>query len=126
MSQAGSVSSSGGGGGGSGITWNVVSGTSQAIVKSNGYINTNVGLTTFTLPATAAVGDSFRIAGNGSGLWTIAQNAGQLIYFGNTTTSTGVAGSLAAILTHDSVEIVCITANTTWQVISSIGNLTVT
>lgn len=117
--------SASGGGGGSSFTWNAVSGTTQAMAVNNGYIPNNVALTTLTLPATAAVGDVVRVAGKGSGLWTIAQNAGQTIHFGASNTTTGVGGSLTALNRYDSIELVCITANSDWTVISVIGNLTV-
>ncbi len=108
-----------------GFTWNTVVGTSQAIVKENGYINSNVGLTTFTLPATGVVGDSFQIAGYGAGGWLIAQNVGQSIYLGNATTTIGVGGSLASTNRHDTIEIMCIVANTEWQVLDVVGLITV-
>lgn len=108
-----------------GITWNSVAGTSQALVKLNGYINANAAATSFSLPVTAAVGDSYRIAGYGAGGWTITQNAGQSIYLGNLTTTVGVGGSLASTNAHDCVEIICVVANNEFQVISSMGNITV-
>ena len=81
---------------------------------------------TATLPVTAAVGSVISIVGEGAGKWTIAQNAGQNIRFGDQTTTTGVGGSLAAILQHDCVDLVCTVADTSFVVRSSVGNLTVT
>lgn len=112
-------------GGGSSFTWNTVSGTSQAMAVNNGYIANNAGLVTLTLPATAAVGDMIRVTGKGAGGWTIAQNSGQTIYFGTSTTTTGVGGSLASSQQRDGVEIVCVTANNDFNVLSAQGNLTV-
>lgn len=112
-------------GGGSSFTWTVVAGTSQAMAVNNGYISNNAGLVTCTLPATAAVGDVVRVTGKGAGGWLIAQNAGQTIYFGDLASTTGVTGSLASTLTRDTVELVCVTTNNDWNVISSIGNITV-
>lgn len=109
-----------------GFTWNEVTGTSSNMAVSNGYIANNAGLVTLTLPATAAVGDVVRVAGKGAGLWSIAQNAGQLINYGSAVTTTGVGGSLAASARYDTVELLCITANTTWEVLSGIGTLIVT
>jgi len=106
------------GGGSGGLTWNAVAGTSQAMAVNNGYIPNNAALTTLTLPATAAVGDVVRVAGKGTGLWTIAQNAGQLIHFGSITSTLGVTGSLSAILRYDCVELLCVTANNEWVVVS--------
>jgi hypothetical protein len=107
------------------FTWNQITGTSSAMAAGNGYIANNAGLVTLTLPATAAIGDTIRVAGKGAGLWLIAQNAGQTIHFGSLDTTVGVAGSLASILQYDCVELVCITANTDFLVLNSVGNLTV-
>lgn len=110
---------------GAGFTWTTVAGTSQAVVKENGYINGNAGLTTFTLPATGSVGDSFQIAGFGTGGWTVAQNAGQVIHFNSVDTTIGVGGSLSSTNRYNTVEIMCIVANTDWTVLDSSGTLTV-
>ena len=111
--------------GGSGFTWTEVTGTSQAMAVNNGYIANNAGLVTLTLPATAAVGDVVRVTGKGAGGWLIAQNSGQTIYFGTSTTTPGVGGSLASTQRRDGVELVCVTANNDWNVLSAQGNLTV-
>jgi len=112
-------------GGGSGITWNEVTGTTQDAAADNGYITNNESLVTVTLPSTCAVGKTIRVAGKGAGLWKIAQNAGQIIYFGDQNTTSGTAGYLAAQNQYDSIELLCITANTTFNVISAVGNITV-
>jgi len=113
------------GGGGGGITWNEVTGTTQAASVNAGYIANNAGLVTITLPTTAAVGDVVRVTGKGAGGWLIAQNASQIIHFLGTDTTTGTGGSLASTGTYDGVEIVCVVANTEWVVISSMGNITI-
>lgn len=110
----------------SGFDWSVVAGTSQTIAITTGYITSNVALTTFTLPATAAVGQGFQIVGEGSGGWSIAQNAGQTIKLGTSNSTAGVAGSVASTAVGDCVEVICVTANTTWRVIDAVGSLTVT
>ena len=92
---------------------------------SNGYVANNAGLVTLTLPDTAAVGSEVRIVGKGAGLFKIAQNAGETIHIVATDTTTGTGGSLTAIEQYASLELVCITANTNWAVISSTGNFTV-
>jgi hypothetical protein len=108
-----------------GISWVEVTGTTQAMAVDTGYIANNVALVTLTLPAVAVVGDRVRVAGKGAGLWRIAQNALQVIHFGATDSTIGVGGSVTAILRYDCVELLCITANTDWVVLSSVGNLTV-
>jgi len=48
---------------GGGLTWTVVTGTSQAGASNNGYIANNAGMVTVTLPATSAVGDILAVTG---------------------------------------------------------------
>ena len=113
------------GGGSGGITWNEVTGTTQSASVNAGYIANNAALVTITIPTTAAVGDVVRVTGKGAGGWKIAQNAGEIIHFLGTDTTTGTGGSLASTGTYDGVEIVCVVANTEWVVISSMGNITI-
>ena len=111
---------------GGGLTWTVVTGTSQAAAVNNAYIANNAGLVTVTLPATSAVGDTVAVTGiNNATGWKVAQNAGNQIFFGSTNTTSGTGGSLASSATRDTVYLVCMTANATWNVVGSIGNLTV-
>ena len=111
---------------GGGLTWTVVTGASQAIAVNNGYIANNAGLVTATLPATSAIGDMVAITGiNNATGWKIAQNGGNQIFFGNASTTGGATGYLASAATRDTVTLVCTSANANWQVISSIGNITV-
>lgn len=108
------------------FTWNDVTGASASMAVSNGYAANNAGLVTLTLPAIAAFGAIVEVAGNGAGGWLIAQNAGQAIKFGNSSTTVGVAGSVASTNRYDSIRLLCVTANTTWVALSAIGNLTIT
>jgi len=110
---------------GTGISWSEVTGTSQTAAVNSGYICNNAALVTVTLADTAAVGDILRIVGKGAGLWRVAQNASENINFGNLTSTTGVGGYIEGTLQYDCVELVCTVANTTWTVMSSIGNITV-
>lgn len=98
---------------------------SQPMGPDRGYITNAAGLVTLTLPGTAAIGDKLHITGKGVGGWLIAQNAGQTIYFGVGSTTTGVGGSVSSTQTRDSIELVCVTANNDFNVLSSIGNITV-
>jgi len=108
-----------------GIAWTEVTGTSQAMAADSGYIANNAGTVTLTLPTTTEIGDTIIVTGKGAGGWSIAQNAGQTIYFGTSATTTGVTGSLASTEDRDSLTLVCVTANNDFNVISSIGNITV-
>lgn len=110
---------------GSGMTWNLISSTTATMSSNNAYVANNAGLVTLTLPATAAFGDVIQVVGKGAGGWSVAQNAGQTIHFGTFNTTTGVGGSLASTQTYDSIEMVCIIANTDFVVYTSVGNLTV-
>jgi hypothetical protein len=107
----------------SGFTWNVVTSASNPVtlVKENGYIPKGAGAVNFVLPAAAAVGDEFQIVGYGN-LWSIAQNAGQTITLGAKTTTAGVGGSMTATMVTDGIQLVCVTANTEFFVVESIGN----
>jgi len=98
----------------------------QAAVANNCYVANKSTLVTITLPATMAVGDEIIIMGLGVGGWSLAQNASQLVNFGNVASTTGTGGSIASGNQFDSLHIKCAAANTTWNVISSQGNLTVT
>lgn len=110
---------------GGALTWNDVTGTSATMAVNNGYLADNAGLVTLTLPNTVAQFSVIAVAGLGAGGWTIAQNVGQLIHFGSSTTTTGVTGTLSSTNRYDAVYLLCVVANTTFVVLNSIGNLTV-
>lgn len=110
---------------GGGLTWNSVAGTSQALAAGNAYVPSNGALTTFSLPAVAAFGDFFIISGLGAGGWAISQGAGQSIILGNQTSTIGAGGSVASTLRSDSIQLVCVAANTTFKAMDFTGNLTV-
>ncbi len=111
---------------GMGMTWSVETTTTRAATVNTGTIANNAGLVTITLPATSAVGDTIAVTGiNNATGWRIAQNAGNTIFFGASTTTPGVGGRLDSTATRDTVFLVCMTANATWNVVTSIGNITV-
>lgn len=113
------------GAGGGGLTWSEVTGTTQSAAADNGYVCNNAALVTVTLPSTIAVGKVVACVGKGAGMFKIAQNAGQTVYFGGSATTTGAGGSLTADIQYGAIEVVCITADTDFVVRSSIGNFTV-
>lgn len=104
----------------------VVTGTTQAAAINTSYVANNAGLVTVTLPSTAVIGSVINIGGLGAGGWALAQNAAQLIHFGSAVTTTGTGGSIASQNAFDNITIQCVVANTTWLVIASQGNMTVT
>lgn len=108
----------------SGLSWTAVT-SDQTMAVDTGYLaNKSSGTLTLTLPTTSAVGKTLRVSGM-QNTWRIAQNASQKIHFGKTTTTTGVGGYLENTNAKDSVELVCAVANLEWNVISSIGNITI-
>src|SRR5271157_5996433 len=110
-----------------GIPWTAMT-TSGALAVGTGRFNTLAStLLTATLPATAAAGSVIFLQGTvaGSGGWLIAQNASQSIQFGSTSTTVGTGGSLASTNNSDGVQLLCVVANTTFQVIGSVGNITI-
>lgn len=109
---------------GSGLTWTVVTGAAQAMTSNNGYIANRAGTVAFTLPTTSAVGDVLAITGiNTATGWSLAWTTNQQVFFG-TSTTTVTTGSLASVNIRDTIYIVCVIANLTWNVVSSIGNIT--
>lgn len=113
-------------GSGGALTWTVITSATQAMSVQNGYFANRAGGVTFTLPATAAVGDTMAISAMHSGGWTMAQNAGQTVYMSAASSTTGAGGSLASTAVGDTITIVCRVANTDFQVINSMGNIILT
>lgn len=111
----------------SGIYSVVDQNTSSVTIAVNQFyiIDNGASLVTLTLPATMAQGMIFKVIGNSSGGWTIAQGAGQSIKIGSTTTTTGAGGSITSSNAGDCIEVMCIVANTTWRVLSVTGNPTI-
>jgi hypothetical protein len=104
--------------------WSVITANQTAAIN-HGYICNKAGTLALALPAVAAVGSIIEVTGMNNALgWEVTQAAGQQIFIGTASTTIGVAGSLASSATRDSIRMVCIIANTTWNVISSIGNIT--
>ena len=108
------------------VAWTDVSGSSQAMAADNGYTTDNIALVTLTLPSTCPYGKVFRVVRKGIGGWKVAQNAGQVIHFGNLDTTVGASGFIASTNQYDSVELLCTVANTEFTVINGPqGDLTV-
>ena len=87
------------------------------MVVNHTYVVT--GATTFTLPATASLGDIIYIASiPGSGGWTISQNDGQSIYLLDSSSTVGTMGGANSNPAGDfaSPTLVCIVggSSTTW------------
>ncbi len=99
---------------------NVVTGIAQTVEINSRYIPTNVALTTFQLPANAAVGTRVTIAGQGAGGWILLTDLTsglQTIEIGDVGMS--ATTSVASSSRYDSIEILCVLANTTWITLST-------
>ena len=119
---AGSITISGSGSAG----WvDQTTGTVTMAVNTGYTSDDGASLVTFTLPATSAIGDFVEINGKGAGLYTIAQASGQQIHFGNLASTLGATGTVSSTLQYDCIRLRCITANTIWVVVSSVGNFTI-
>ena len=103
---------------GSSLGWNNAP-TSTNMVAESGYVSTGGSLVTLTLPVTAAFGTALGIIGQGAGGWSIAQNSGQNIQVGNVSSTVGVGGSVSSTNRFDSIYLICVVANTTWQVLGA-------
>lgn len=107
-----------------GLVWSVKTASATA-AANNGYICNAATQVVITLPTTYAVGTTIRVAGMGAGGWKISTPTGDNMVFGTMVTTTGTAGYLSSNNANDAVELLCTVANTTWTVISSLGNITV-
>lgn len=105
--------------GSAGFSWNVVTGTSQSMTTNNGYIVNSATLCTLSLPSTSSVGDRVTILGEGAGGWTISQASGQQIHIGSTASTSGTGGSVSSSNQWDTLNMICIVANTIWTTLGA-------
>jgi hypothetical protein len=105
------------------ITWSSIT-SNQSAISGEGYFVT-ANAVQVALPASAAVGATFKLVLAGGTSWEITQGAGQQIFFGNQSTTSGAGGSLTSTAQGDTLELVCRVADDEWQVVSAIGNITV-
>jgi hypothetical protein len=110
-----------------GMPWSTVTGASQSMSVNNGYIANRASLVTFTLPATSVVGDMVSVVGQGTGGWQISQNAGQIITVNTQQTSPGVGGYIysGSGANRTTVDLICVTASTEWQVLYTFGTISI-
>lgn len=106
-------------------SWSLI-GASQTLSSNHGYICTSGGALSLLLPPVSSLGDIIEVTLDGSASFTITQGAGQSVRIGNQITTAGVGGSLATAQQGDTLRMVCQTANLKWNVLSSMGNFTVT
>lgn len=97
-----------------GENWTVVTGTTQAAESGMGYICSNAGQTTVTLPAIAPAGSLVSIAGLGAGGWVLETSAGDTFQ-----TAIGSGTTITSGSQYDTITALCIVANTTWSILAS-------
>lgn len=103
--------------------WVPVSTTSVNMLANTGYVVGPISLCTLTLPVSCTFGTVFRVVGLTGG-WKIQLNGGQQIIIGDETTMAG--GFIQSTNIKDAVEILCIGADTFFQIISGAqGNITI-
>ena len=73
-----------------------------------------------TLPATAALGSIVYVQGLGVGGWILTANGGQTVQVGSLATSAG--GTVTSGNQWDAIGVVCVVANTTWAMFSSVSS----
>ena len=105
------------------VIWSVQA-TGTSLLANEGFISTAATAQNFPLPAASCpVGSILEITGNGAGLVTVTQNAGQSIRFGNSVSTVGVTGSVGSSEQGDAIKLVCTVSDTTFQAVTgSIGN----
>ena len=109
----------------SGVSWSTIT-ANQALAIEHGYICVSPGgALTLSLPPVSSVGNIIEVTLDGATSFSISQGASQSIRLGNNTTTVGVGGSLSSSQQGDSLRMVCSVANLKWNVVSSMGNLTV-
>lgn len=105
------------------FNWVDVAGTMQIGVINTGYIISNASQTIIDVPLVFPQGAVIAVCGKGAGGWILDFPGGQTCHFGNQTTSG--AGALVSTNQWDTVYVVCVTANTTFNVLFATGNLDV-
>ena len=106
------------------LAWVGISSAQTGVAGEGYYVTT--GNQALTLPSTAAVGTYIAIgAAKGATGWSIVQGAGQSIQYGSVSTTVGAGGSLASNAVGDVLWMLCTTADLTWLVLNSIGNITI-
>lgn len=103
------------------FVWHPVT-TNTVMVGDNGYfVETN---STLTLPAASGVGDIIEITNFGASGFTVAQTgSSQQISGLGASTTPGSSGSVVATYNGSSVRMVCLVANTSWQILSGTADL---
>lgn len=110
----------------SGNSWVIQTTTPVNTTINTGYTSSGGSSTIlFYLPTVAPVGSFVEITGEGTGLYSIGQAAGQQIHFGTASTSIGVSGEVDSVDRYSNIKLRCIVEGTTWTVVSFVGNFVI-
>lgn len=105
--------------------WSTVS-TNTVMAINNGYICIAPGGTlNMLLPSTAPVGSLIEVTLQGATAFLVNQPAGVSVNYNSFSTTSGPTGNITSLAQGCSLKLVCVVANTTWQVLSSNGNFAV-
>jgi hypothetical protein len=109
------------------FAWTDATNATYTIVKNNAYVTNRGGGVNYTLPASAALGDMFKIVGK-LGITTITPNAGQQLLIGSASGTIGVTGTAIATNVGDCIVFSCITAgaSSVWRANNFVGSWTLT
>lgn len=110
---------------GSGLTWNLLSSNNPTVANNGYFLVSPGGVISLSLPASSALGDVVEIVVRGATGFVLNQAAGQKVYIGANSTTTGVTGTITSTAQGDSLRLVCSVANLEWSVVSSIGSFTI-
>lgn len=102
---------------GSTFDWFVITDTSEQMTANNGYISNSASLVSLALPTSSAIGAEIKIVGQGVGGWKIIQSTLQQVIIGNASSTIGSGGSIASTAQNDSIQLVCIVADSVWATV---------
>ncbi len=92
----------------------VITPTQAMAVNTTYLVNDPASLVTFTLPAVSSTFDRISIVGLSANGWIITQGVGQQIQVSPLSTTLGATGTLASTGRYDTLNLICIVANTIW------------
>lgn len=109
------------------VSVEITTGTPVMASVDRNYVANSASLVSLALPTVpgTAYSSKVRLFGHGSGGWTITQGAGQIIRFGNNSTTLGVGGSLSSTNRYDCVELLQGADENTWIVCNAVGTIAV-
>lgn len=98
--------------------------STQALIENGGHLVNGASLVLLGLPVTCAVGTFFFVQGLSSSGWRITQNASQQIIDESGSTTLGASGYVNSGSQYDTIELLCIQADTLFKVVRKNGSPT--